>query len=1293
MIGTGEGDGCLNTANKARTFLFDHMVLVMSTSHQVEWQRNERIGLAKLLAAMTGDTVRAEIYAKYLNLNITRLRIINYIKRLKQIIMRSISSIIFLLVFNYSFGQLNIQYPVIPPTPDAAALGKFIETPVGNCNGVPNISIPLYEVVEGDIRLPITLNYHAGGIKVNEEASMVGLGWSLSYGGEIILNRRGYNGRLAEYDPEEPMPISAAGFDQARYTFLQSCDYFAEDSARYNYFLWAGGGANLIFEADNNYRSGERDMYLYSFGEYAGKFVFARKHTSEGLKIESETLGRQKIEFVKKDRLPNIYGDAYGGSFNLEATAPNGFKYFFEELEYSKTLTTNCQDGQFGFGKVTGVSKGISSYKLTRIQSPNQLRSIGIEYKRLTGSPSIHSPNFSYSLYRRELFGATLDLPESGGSFSITETETKYVDRIVFSKGVVKFHYSPRIDIKNGYKLDSLTVEDRGGNVVRRIAFNLGIQGNELYFGNPHGGPFLGRPHNANAEEPNFLLSIDQNNKRLKLNNVQIGDQLYQFDYSNDPFPGKTSFGMDFWGFYNGRSGNVTLLPDVVDLRQYHYVPEMFESFQGANRKPDPAYMQMGMLASMAHPTGGKTEYTYEPHAFSNLNTIREKVTERASDYNQDNAAYRAFRPFTIDQSQQLRGTFTLRGYIPPYSYPLDEAEIYVAIERKIGNNYQVVEGAVWDLHSYYNYYHWSGGDSKDGFGPDYHQPSHYYTVSNSFDITLYAGEYRLVAHYPDDRGSDLRNGASISLDHYTNQTKLREFMGGGLRLSEVMDIWDSDTIVRSMKYDNGVNMQVPVFTREEHRYYNYGTCPGETSLTGNSYYFPPSNITLKIDAPTGHDLFSNSVTSYSNSVNGSIVGYKKVTVEYSGGKNGKVEYDYDVRTVPLNQSTAIQGTPLLNIIGNGNLEKELYLAYDKTSNNYNPVKEVTYNYGPVEDRHIVWNFIPTVQVATNRVEGQGGPGCDGVIIRDNGMDICRPIEVDMPRLSNSYGLHVYPIKMGRKLIESKTERTFVDNDTIVSQVYYAYNPDGFVRSESVINSEGKPKYTHTAYVGDIKDAKGGSVIKLMNEANMINVPIEVFNRSGENVTRARYYQYGYRESFGGLFHLKEVYELETGQVLNDFVPATENSGDRDALYPQDPIIEYEYDNFNNNVIMVKRQDGTRECYYWHMGYPLVKAEDCPSYLELHGAVELAIGSRSLDLGLCEEPSNEWKTFTVTLRSSLIDSNITTYTYKPLVGISSVTDMNGDLMFYQYDEQGRLEIIKDNEDNILKTYEYNYHNR
>src|SRR5690554_1424036 len=99
-----------------------------------------------------------------------------------------VTLVIFLFIFFNSQGQ---QLPnVVPPSPEAAQLAKFVETPVSHYNGTPNIYIPLFEINSGGVTIPIGISYHAKGIQVAEIASRIGLGWTLNAGGVITRQVR-----------------------------------------------------------------------------------------------------------------------------------------------------------------------------------------------------------------------------------------------------------------------------------------------------------------------------------------------------------------------------------------------------------------------------------------------------------------------------------------------------------------------------------------------------------------------------------------------------------------------------------------------------------------------------------------------------------------------------------------------------------------------------------------------------------------------------------------------------------------------------------------------------------------------------------------------------------------------------------------------------------------------------------------------------------------------------------------------------------------------------------------------
>jgi hypothetical protein len=96
----------------------------------------------------------------------------------------AIFNFIFLIIATLGYSQqLNIN--VIPPSPNASALNRYGYIPVSQYTGVPNITIPLWEVKSKNLKIPINLSYHSGGNKVEDMGTWVGLGWVLNSGGVI----------------------------------------------------------------------------------------------------------------------------------------------------------------------------------------------------------------------------------------------------------------------------------------------------------------------------------------------------------------------------------------------------------------------------------------------------------------------------------------------------------------------------------------------------------------------------------------------------------------------------------------------------------------------------------------------------------------------------------------------------------------------------------------------------------------------------------------------------------------------------------------------------------------------------------------------------------------------------------------------------------------------------------------------------------------------------------------------------------------------------------------------------
>jgi YD repeat-containing protein len=53
-------------------------------------------------------------------------------------------------------------------------------------------------------------------------------------------------------------------------------------------------------------------------------------------------------------------------------------------------------------------------------------------------------------------------------------------------------------------------------------------------------------------------------------------------------------------------------------------------------------------------------------------------------------------------------------------------------------------------------------------------------------------------------------------------------------------------------------------------------------------------------------------------------------------------------------------------------------------------------------------------------------------------------------------------------------------------------------------------------------------------------------------------------------------------------------------------------------------------------------------------------------------------------------ARMTSYTFNPSIGVTTATDANGVIVYYEYDSFGRLAFVKDANGDIVENYTYNY---
>jgi YD repeat-containing protein len=138
----------------------------------------------------------------------------------------------------------------------------------------------------------------------------------------------------------------------------------------------------------------------------------------------------------------------------------------------------------------------------------------------------------------------------------------------------------------------------------------------------------------------------------------------------------------------------------------------------------------------------------------------------------------------------------------------------------------------------------------------------------------------------------------------------------------------------------------------------------------------------------------------------------------------------------------------------------------------------------------------------------------------------------------------------------------------------------------------------------------------------------------------------------------------------------------------------YQYHAYDNRgrIASVSKVNDKNTCYIWGYGneYVIAKIESA-DYATVVNALGGATAVENFK-NLLNPSETDVLNFLAPLRThpSLAGAMVTTYTYLPLVGVIRTCDVNNQFTFYEYDSFGRLKLIRDHDNRILKTFDYKY---
>jgi hypothetical protein len=409
--------------------------------------------------------------------------------------------LIFYLFFcKNAFGQKD-NINIIPLSPNAAEMTRYGEIPVSNFTGIPNIGIPIYTVTSGELSLPITLSYHAGGNKVESIASWVGLSWSL---GSLPSISRSVNGQ-----PDDGVNGYFSKFQG------KSIRQFMEH--------YTGGYDPVVDEFMDYVKSEhvdtEPDAFNFSINGKSGKFYY-----------------NQDVDRFVCSPYSNIKITYIGQSFII--TDDDGTKYFFEDRETSST-------GASGPGMPVATS-----WVITKIMSANQRDAIFFDYVVENQMTQSLVANIKY-LFTNNSFCNNLPPNITGGQ--LTAIVAKTLSSIRFQGGHLDFVKKnvEREDLYGGYALDRIKLFSANDNLIRQFGFNY------KYLTGTGG---LGCLINDNYKSNKWMFLTDFS--EIAVDNASVQKHSFEYDEFHIP-PCRNSPAQDFWGYYNGKLSNTDLVPTV----------------------------------------------------------------------------------------------------------------------------------------------------------------------------------------------------------------------------------------------------------------------------------------------------------------------------------------------------------------------------------------------------------------------------------------------------------------------------------------------------------------------------------------------------------------------------------------------------------------------------------------------------------------------------------------------------------------------------------------------------------
>ncbi|WP_192350275.1 RHS repeat domain-containing protein [Algoriphagus sp. Y33] len=303
----------------------------------------------------------------------------------------------------------------------------------------------------------------------------------------------------------------------------------------------------------------EPDFFFISLVGFSGKFVFDQVN-NKFITIPSSNI---KIEFSN---------DVF------YVTDDKGINYRFDVNE--KTQSNTSEPGE----------NIISAWYPSEMYKFNNENKVSFQYRNESQITKSIRTYTKYQFISGNISGGS---PSDEGSVQIiTQISAKIISQINFPGGYAKFvpTSTTRTDLNGGYAIDKIELYNKLNVKVR--SFDLQF----TYF--TGSGCAVDNPYSK------YWLKLD------KVIDENTPNREYEFLYETTKTPPcRNSTAQDFWGYYNGKTSNPNLIPT-------QWLENISPPFQyiSANRTIHESSSQFGIIKRMTYPTGGYTDFVFENH-------------------------------------------------------------------------------------------------------------------------------------------------------------------------------------------------------------------------------------------------------------------------------------------------------------------------------------------------------------------------------------------------------------------------------------------------------------------------------------------------------------------------------------------------------------------------------------------------------------------------------------------------------------------------------------------------------